>query len=173
MFGGFWYRSYDTNTSTNATNAFDRFGGDIRWTCGDFSLAGGFVRGLRNDFIIPQIFSPSFPVLGPPPPTPLPPNVQALFPTLLINENIWTVDAQYFLYPWLVPFVRYELVNVTNAEGLNKSRIVVGVSALVIANIKLNLEGRYYFQNQPINLPGVDASTIDSNEVDLRLQFAF
>src|SRR5208337_564853 len=59
MFGGFWYRSYDTNTSTNATNAFDRFGGDIRWTCGDFSLAGGFARGLRNDFIIPQIFSPS------------------------------------------------------------------------------------------------------------------
>jgi len=173
MFGGFWYRSYDTNTNTNTTNAFDRFGGDIRWSCGDFSLAGGFTRGLRNDFLIPSLFSPSFPELGPPPSTPLPANVQALFPTLLINENIWTVDAQYFVYPWLVPYARYELVDVTNAEGLNRNRLVMGVTALVIANVRVNLEGRFYFQNQPLNLPGVDSSTIDSNQVDLRLQFAF
>jgi hypothetical protein len=173
MFGGFWYRTYDTNTNNNTTNAFDRFGGDIRGSYGDFSLAGGFTRGLRNDFIIPSIFAPSFPVLGPPPANTLPAAVQALFPTLLINENIWTVDAQYFLYPWLVPYVRYELVDVTNASGLNKSRLVAGVTALAVANVRLNMEGRYYLQNQPANLPGVDPSTIDSNQVDIRLQFAF
>jgi hypothetical protein len=173
MFGVFGYRSYDTNTNTNVTNSFDRFGGDVRWNCGDFSLAGGFTRGLRNDFIIPSLFAPSFPSLGPPPSVPLPPDVQALFPTLLINENIWTVDAQYFLFPWMVPFARFELVDVTNASGLNKSRIVMGVSMLVVGNVKINLEGRYYFQNQPINLPGVDPTTIDSNQVDIRFQWAF
>ncbi len=173
MFGGFWYRTYDTNTNVadNPTNAFDRLGGDIRWSCGDFSLAGGFTRGLRNDYLIPSLFSSSFIDLGPPP---LIPNAeQALFPTLLINENIWTVDAQYFVYPWLVPYARYELVDVTNADGLNRNRIVVGVTALVVANVRLNFEGKYYFVNQPLNIPGAVPADMDSNQVDVRLQFAF
>ncbi len=173
MFGAFGYRTYDTYTTTNLTNAFDRFGGDVRWSCGDFSLAGGFTRGLNNDFIIPSLFSGSFPALASPVGIPVPPAIHALFPTLLVNENIWTVEAQYFLYPWLVPFARYELVDVTNAEGLNKNRMVLGVSALVLANVKLNLEGIFYFQNQPLNLPGVDPTTLQSNQVDIRFQWAF
>jgi hypothetical protein len=178
MFGFFAYRTYDTNTFDSAnytTNAFDRFGGDIRWSCGDFAVGVGFMRGLRNDFIIPQIFGASFTELGPPPPpfAALSAAAQALFPTLLINENIWTVDAQYFVYPWLVPYARYELVDVTNVDGLDKQRLVAGVTMLVVGNVRVNVEGRYYFQNQPLNLPGVDPSTIDSSQVAARLHWAF
>jgi hypothetical protein len=127
-------------------------------------LGAGFLRGENNDTILPTIFvnpdgTPNTAVL-------------ALFPAT-INENIYTVEAQYFLYPWLVPYARYELVDVTNADGLNKNRIVLGVTALVVGNVRVNVEGRYYFQNQPLNVPGVDPSTIDSNQVAMRLQWAF
>jgi len=174
MFGGFWYRSYDTLTNPDATtsvNAFDRLGGDIRWNCENFSLAGGFTRGLRNDFILPSMFSSSFGDLLPP--NTLTPAEMALFPTLLINENIWTAEAQYFVYPWLVPYARFELVNATNAPNLNQDRVILGVTALVVANVRLNFEGVYYFQNQPLNVPGVIPADVQSNLVDVRLQFAF
>jgi hypothetical protein len=153
-FGLFGYRTYDGPNS----NVFDRFGGDIRASYENFSLAGGFMRGLGNDTIIPTIFED--------------PAIQALFPAT-INENVWTAEARYFVLPWVVPFVRYELVDVTNASGLDKNRIVAGVTMLAVANIRINVEGRYYFKNEPFHVPGVDQSTIDANQVGIRLDWAF
>ncbi|MGA2402428.1 MAG: hypothetical protein ABSG91_12110 [Syntrophobacteraceae bacterium] len=163
-FGGFWYRTYDSIFNAAGTrtdvNPFDRFGGDILVSYSDFALGFGYLRGDGNDSILSTIFGSS-------------PAVNlSMFPSL-INENIYTVDLRYFLYPWLVPYARYEIVEVTNTSGLDKNRVVLGVTALAIANVRVNLEGRYYFQNQPLNVPGVDPATIDSNQIAIRLQWAF
>jgi hypothetical protein len=193
-FGLFGYRTYDSQDTNNfvnpfvtavfnpqQVNAFDRFGGDIRVSYANFSIAGGFARGVHNDFILPTLFGGSN-------------NLQVLFPNLpnfLVNENIYTIDAQYFVFPWMVPYARYEIVDVTNIPGLDKQRIVLGMTFLLVGNVRLNLEGRYYTQNGPLDIAnnaqamglslpngvppliGATPADIDSNQIAFRLDWAF
>ena len=69
-----------------------------------------------------------------------------------VDSESWFVEAQYFLYPWLIPNVRYETVSLdlpSGVEGIddnadNIRRVVPSVTILLRANVKLIVEGRFY-----------------------------
>lgn len=63
-----------------------------------------------------------------------------------INYSGGFAEAEYWLFPWLVPIMRYDLVNspfdfaAGISQGTSRSRFSPGVQALVRANIKVNFE---------------------------------
>lgn len=141
-FGFFGYRSYETD-ARDIARKFDRIGGDIRVSYKDFSVAAGYIRGMKEG----TAFDPS------------------------IDEDIFTAEAHYFVFPWLVPYLRYEFVSGSGAPNLDKGRFVLGTTMLAVANVKLNLEGRVYYLNEPVKRNKDQG--IDDDRVTLRLQWAF
>jgi hypothetical protein len=70
------------------------------------------------------------------------------------DKDLWLVEAEYWLYPWLVTYVRYEGLSVDGADNEDQARLIPGVVLLLRANIKVTVEGRYYYKNQPANEAG-------------------
>lgn len=86
------------------------------------------------------------------------------------KKDIWFAEAEYFVLPWLQPYLRYENLESDLSNG-DKSRLVVGAACLARANVKFNVEGRFYTKNDPI-----EAATGDKNDEDrvvVRLDYAF
>jgi len=86
------------------------------------------------------------------------------------NKDIWFAEAEYFVFPWLQPYLRYETLSSDVSNG-DQSRFVVGTVLLARANVKFNVEGVFYSKNEPI-----EAVTGDKNDEDLvvvRLDYAF
>lgn len=86
------------------------------------------------------------------------------------KKDIWFAEAEYFVLPWLQPYLRYENLSSDLSNG-DKSRLVVGAACLARANVKFNVEGRFYTKNDPI-----EAATGDKNDEDrvvVRLDYAF
>jgi hypothetical protein len=86
-------------------------------------------------------------------------------------KNNWFLEGQYFVFPWLIPYARYEVLNVDNTGDQDKSRIVGGLAVLLRANIKLNVEYRYYTNNKPRETTG--GSTHDDDLLSFQLDFSF
>jgi hypothetical protein len=87
-----------------------------------------------------------------------------------MEDDVWFVDSNYFLYPWLIPYIVYETYTPEAANG-DQSRILLGISVLARANIKLNLEGRFYTENEPREAAGLDKNLDD--RIFLRVDFAW
>ncbi len=119
---------------------FDRIGADARVNYKDLSVATGYITGKNDD-----------------------PNAKE-------KKNIWFAEVEYFIFPWMQPYVRYEQMTSDVANG-DKNRFIVGAALLARANVKFNLEGRFFTKNEPI-----EAATGGKNNEDrvvVRLDYAF
>lgn len=124
----------------------DRYGVDARVRWRDLFVQGGFVR-LNNDNPV----SPGEPGN---------------------DQDVWFAEADYFVFPWLQPYVRYEVFS-DDAPDEDQSRLLVGAALLARANVKFNLEARFYTENEPREkaTPPIDKDR--DNRFFARLDFAF
>lgn len=141
LLGAFAYRSH---VGPDA-KIFDRIGGDLRVNYERLSVAAGYMKGKnheRDDTTTP--------------PSPF-------------NESIAMAEAHYFVYPWLIPYVRWERAWLEYPANQDKERFIFGTAMLVVANFRINLEGRLYTLNEPLN-HDPDA---DDDRIAMRLDWAF
>jgi len=152
LFGIFAMRSYIGDKDEE----FDRIGADVRVNYNDLSLASGYIRGIDvkgagagnggqekgNDE-----------------------------EGMDIDKDIWFAELEYFLYPWVQPYARYEHLSVDGSDDSDKARFIIGTVILARANVKFNVEGRFYSRNEPIVAAGGDKS--DDNRMAVRLDYAF
>jgi len=132
---------YITHTGPTGVK-WDRVGADVRVSYKDLQVGVGYITGKNND-----------------PATPEPE-----------KKNVWFAEAEYFVFPWMQPYLRYEQVT-SNVSNEGKSRLVAGVGLLARANVKFTLEGTTYTKNEP-----AEASTGNKHledQVVVRLDYAF
>ena len=94
-----------------------------------------------------------------------------------INYSGGFAEAEYWLFPWVIPIMRYDLVNSPSdfaaglSEGFSRNRFSPGVQVLVRANIKLNFE---YEHRWGVPVPGTVLPTFfHPNGALLGMDFAF
>jgi hypothetical protein len=152
--GAFGYRSYVDNPDAVPValeaEAYNRVGADIRLNYNDLSLVGGYAWGKDK--------SKTFGFGSPP------------------EQNIWFAEGDYFIFPWMVGYLRFEFMNVSNsdnseAEYSNRARFVPGVVCLVRANIKAALEGEFYSEDKFATAAG--HGTDFYNSLVLSINWAF
>jgi hypothetical protein len=119
---------------------FDRVGADVRVSYKDLQVGSGYITGKNDD------------------------------PAAMEKKNIWFAEAEYFVYPWLQPYLRYELLTSNVANG-DKSRFIVGAALLARANVKFNLEGKMFTKNEPVETE--TGSKHREDQVVVRLDYAF
>jgi len=103
-------------------NKFWRAGLGLKWKFKDLALGSGYMFGKNDN------------------------------PEFLLSEpdkiNSWFVEAEYFVFPWLIPSVRYEAINLEmpdkSTEKQDRERLVASVKAMLRANVSLVVEGRFY-----------------------------
>ena len=68
-----------------------------------------------------------------------------------VDSGAWLAEAYYFVYPWLIPYVRWEGLNLdlpSDVAGLDddqdRARLILGGRAMIRANIGLNVEVMTY-----------------------------
>lgn len=78
-----------------------------------------------------------------------------------VKYSAWFIEADYVYYPWLLPGLRYEMID--PETGSSTTRVVPNITALIRANIKVIAEMR------------IDPDDFDSDHIDLSvgLDFAF
>lgn len=139
----------------NRNDDFWRFGPGARLRHRDLSVAGGFILG-KND------------------------NPYGTLSNESVDSRAWFLEGEYFVYPWLVPFLRYETLDLDLPSGIaglqskqDQSRIVVGAAMLLRANVKLSAEGRFYTKDERSTEATPKGEKSDSNEVVVLLDVAF
>ena len=88
-----------------------------------------------------------------------------------IIEEIWFAGGQYFVFPWLVPYLRFEGLREKNPADGDQARFIVGSALLVRANVRVNLEGRIYTENDPAEAAG--GRVRDDDQIACGLDWAF
>lgn len=68
-----------------------------------------------------------------------------------VDSRAWYAEAMYFALPWLIPYGRYEGLDLDLPQGItgldpdqDNARVVVGLKSLVRANVALSVEGNFY-----------------------------
>ncbi len=91
-----------------------------------------------------------------------------------VDSHTWFAEAEYFLYPWLIPYGRYEVLMLdlpSGVEGIDsdqdQQRFVVGTKALIRANITAIAEVRIYTKDDSSESQG------DRDQVVLGFEAAF
>lgn len=156
--GLFGYRGtavVDATGTAEEEDNFWRFGPGLQWKSKDFTASTGFLWGTNDN----------------------------PYGTLTSDEadtNSWFVEGSYFLYPWLVPTVRYEMVSydLPDLAGLqqeqDKAQVVLSLKALIRANVTLTVEGRLSTKHEKYTEDGNNATEKNDDDlVALRLDFAF
>ncbi len=142
LFGFFAYRSYVGIDN----DEMDRFGADLRWNFKDLSLAGGYIKGKKigggHGGGAPQ------------------------------DKDVWFSELEYFFFPWMQSYLRYEVLTIDEVEDEDKARFVVGTVLLARANVKINVEGRIYTKNEPL-VAAAASEKNDEDRVVMRLDYAF
>jgi hypothetical protein len=71
--------------------------------------------------------------------------------TKSVDSHAWFAEGYYYVYPWLIPYVRYEGLNLDLPSGVagldpdqDRARVILGAKALIRANIALNVEVTTY-----------------------------
>lgn len=105
------------------------------------------------------------------------PTGNALLTGPSINYSGGFAEAEYWLFPWVVPIMRYDLVNspfdfaAGLSQGFSRNRFSPGVQVLVRANIKVNFE---YEHRWGVPVPGTVLPTFfHPNGALLGMDFAF
>ncbi len=72
-----------------------------------------------------------------------------------VDSCSWFGEVEYFAYPWLIPYIRYEGLSLdlpSGVEGIDPSqdrnRLIVGAKALIRANVSLTIEGRFHTKDE-------------------------
>jgi len=134
---------------------FWRVGAGAQWKFRDLTLRCGYIIG-RND------------------------NPYAGLTDKSVNGRWWFVGGEYFVYPWLIPHVRFEGLQLDLPSGVpglqtnqDRARIVAGVKALIRANVTLNVEGRFYTKNEQFTKANPTGDQNDDDEIVASLSAAF
>ncbi len=127
---------------------FDRYGVDARVNYKDISLALGYIKG---DNVRGHIHGGGAYGEG----------------KTEVDKDIWFAEAEYFVYPWLLPYLRYEDMGVYGSPDNDQSRIIAGTAILVRANVKFIIEGRFYTKNEP------RMEKNDDDRMFFRIDYAF
>ena len=152
--GVFAYRSYVDNPGALPValeaKEYDRIGGDVRWNYADFSLVGGYTYAKDKS--------------------------QTLGETSPPEQKIWFGEADYFIFPWMIGYLRYETMDVSHsdnsvAEYSDRSRFLPGVIFLARANIKVTLEGEFYTEDKYAETAGEGSDFY--NKCSLAFNWAF
>lgn len=68
-----------------------------------------------------------------------------------VDSATWHVEALYFAYPWLIPFARYEALDLDLPAGLpavrpdqDMARVVAGAKAMLRPNVSFTVEAAYF-----------------------------
>ena len=79
-----------------------------------------------------------------------------------VDSHAWFAESYYYVYPWLIPYVRWEGLNLDLPSGVagldpdqDQSRLILGAKALIRANISLNVEWTKYTEGARLQ-EGVD-----------------
>jgi hypothetical protein len=125
---------------------WDRVGADARVSYKDLQVGVGYITGKNDDLTATSEAE---------------------------KKNVWFAEAEYFVFPWMQPYVRYEQVtsNIHDTEHGDKSRFIVGTALLARANVKFNLEGKMFTKNEPAETG--TGSKHREDQVVLRLDYAF
>ena len=110
--GQFGY--FGTSTFSSLHNQFWRLGWDARVNFGDLDLYGAAIVGRDN---------------------------KASTTVRDLGTWSWFIEADYVLFPWLQPAIRYEQVTYDKAFKRDQDNLVLSLLMWPRANIKLTLEG--------------------------------
>jgi len=79
-----------------------------------------------------------------------------------VDSGAWMAEAYYFLYPGVIPYLRYEGLTLDLPSGVagldddqDRARVIVGAKAMIRANIALNVEGTFYTSGAKVE-EGID-----------------
>jgi len=79
-----------------------------------------------------------------------------------VESHAWFAEGYYYVYPWLIPYVRYEGLNLDLPSGVagldddqDRARVILGAKALIRANITLNVEVTTYTDGASVE-EGID-----------------
>lgn len=91
----------------------------------------------------------------------------------MTNErmNIEFAETQYFVYPWMVPYLRFENLSMKESSTGDQARFVFGSTMLLRANIRFNVEAELYTTNDPA-YADTGSSNAD-NVITCRMDWAF
>ncbi len=91
-----------------------------------------------------------------------------------VDSHTWFAEIEYFLFPWLIPYTRYEALIIelpSGVEGINsdqdQQRFIFGTKVLIRANVTAIAEVRIYTEDDSSESKG------DKNQVVLGLEAAF
>lgn len=87
-----------------------------------------------------------------------------------MDKDVWYGEVQYFVYPWLQPYFRYETLS-DDRPNEDQSRWLLGAAVLARANVKFNVEVSIYSDNEPAEAAGLNKNV--DNRVFARLDYAF
>lgn len=145
----------ETQSGWEGDDDFWRLGGGLLWRHNDLQLGCGYVTGENDE-------------------------PYGLLSRSSVDSDAWFVEASYFVYPWLVPTVRFEGLRLDlpkDIEGLeddqDQQRFVVQIKALLRANVTLSVEGRFYTENQVTTRSHPKGEKNDDDQIVFALSFAF
>ena len=79
-----------------------------------------------------------------------------------VDSNAWFAEGYYFVYPWLIPYLRWEGLKLdlpSDVAGLDpdqdRSRLILGAKAMIRANVSLNVECTTYTKGADVE-EGID-----------------
>ncbi len=79
-----------------------------------------------------------------------------------VDSTTWNVEVLGFVYPWLIPYGRYEVLDLEMPEGVpgiptqrDISRFVAGVKMMIRPNVFCTVEGTYYTKGEELE-EGID-----------------
>ncbi len=137
---------------------FWRFGPGVQWKFHDLQLGAGYILG-END------------------------RPYGAISTRSVDSKAWFLEASYFVYPWLIPYARYEGLDLDLASGIpslfiqenqNRQRVVFGAKALVRANVSLAVEGLLYTKDERSTKNFLQrGDTGDANQATVSLSYGF
>jgi hypothetical protein len=130
-------------------DGFWRSGGDMRLKLGSFAYRAGGITGSHSQ-------------------------PYGLLNTGSSDYHTWFTQAEYFVFPWLLPEIRYEADRYTVPRGLNlgqteRARWVPSVSALYGANVRFTFWAEVYTKSRL----AVTGQKLDTNLVGFLLDFGF
>ncbi len=122
---------------------FWRLGAGAEWKKGDFSLNGMVMAGDNSH--------------------PYGPLTDALSDES-VSSLAWHVEGMYFAYPWLIPYAKYQALDLTlpsGIDGINPDQdqgvLLAGVKMMLRPNVGLLLEVPTYFKGED-NWEGIDGT---------------
>jgi hypothetical protein len=112
------------------TDDFWRLGAGVQWQYKDLTLGAAYVGGSDD-------------------------NPYGNLSPESVDSTTWHVEALGFVYPWLMPYARFEALDrdvPTGVAGLDPAqdieRIIAGAKFMIRPNVSVNVEGAYYTEGE-------------------------